>query len=365
MTQNNTHARLEIFFCMTPDTTISSTLLTNERPPAVPPVIVIQNHQLELVRGKPLWVYIFRMFSLVIPGVFGYLVYSMSESDRSTRGIDAFMAMLLCSSVFWVSQSYLTSHAQNEALSSSLSIQFFFRGASVSIFLAVMLESLGMVSNRPRFVTWKDLPIAVTVGFAEEVSKLLVVVLGTFLVPSNLPEALILNQSGDPSCMRCFPLGSCIRLWTTLVDSPRALAMAGISVGFGFMFSENLEYFFLVFTSMDSSTRLITMGLRILLNLHPILTGLSATRLANSIWTSSQPKSISIGKLASCIWPSVVMHALFDFGLMFTATNPDLGEQDVMFIIASVSIIPIAMITLWKTYRRLPYVLTGRQENIV
>ena len=364
MTQNILHARLGNFFCMNSDT-ISSTLLNVDQAPIAPPMIVILNQQLESVRGRHLWVHLFRMFSLLIPGVFGYFVYSMSASERTTRGIDAFMAMILCCTAFLASQSYLRSLARSDALSSSLSIQFFFRGATVSIILAVMMESFGMASNRPRFVMWKDLPIALTVGFSEEVSKLIVVVLGTYLIPSQLPETLIMNQ-GHESCLSCFPIGSFIRLWTTLVESPRALAMAGISVGFGFMFSENLEYFFIVFTSMDSSTRFFTMGIRILLNLHPILTGLAAARLASYVWSSPRPKSISIGKLASCIWPSVVMHALFDFGLMFTATNPDLGEPDVMFVIVSVSIIPIAIMSLWKTYRKLPYVLaSGSQETTV
>lgn len=345
----------KFFVCMIADTTISSTLLPNEPRPVSQPTLVLKSDQVESVRGRPLWILIFRIFGLVVPALFGYLVYSVSDSDQLVRGMDAFMAMMLCCVVFWSLQKVLSARAPGECLHPALAVQFFFRGASVSILLAVMLESFGMSTNRPRYAVWKDVPIAFTVGFAEEVSKLFVVVLGTFLIPSQLPESLVLNQD-DATCMRCIPTGFCVRSWTTLIESPRALAMAGMSVGFGFMFSENLEYFFLVFTTMDTTTRIITMVLRILLNLHPILTGLCAARLASILWTSSEPRSISIGKIAACIWPSVVMHAIFDFGLMFTSTNPDLDELDVIFIVVSLSTIPIAIITLLKTYKRLPHV---------
>ena len=349
------HARLEIFLQMISDTTISSNLLPNEPRAQIQPMLVLKLDQVQSVRGRPTWVFIFRIFAIVIPALFGYLVYSVSESDQVNRGSDAFIGMALCCAVFWLVRSMLSSRAPGESLSAPLAVQFFFRGASVSIILAVMLESFGMSTNRPRYVMWKDVPIAFTVGFAEEVSKLFVVILGTFLIPTQLPESLVLNQ-GDMTCMRCFPVGCCVRTWTTLVESPRALAIAGMSVGFGFMFSENLEYFFLVFTTMDTTTRMITMVMRIVLNLHPILTGLCAARLAGRIWTSAVPRSISIGKLAASIWPSVIMHAVFDFGLMFAASNPDDGEMAAIFIIVSLLIIPVSGISLWRTYKFLPHV---------
>ena len=307
-----------------------------------------------VIRGKPLWVIIFRAFSITIPALFGYLVYLASVSDEINRGIDAFLAMAMCCFIFALVHKSLSFRALSEALPFSLAIQFFFRGATVSIVLAIMLESFGMSTSRPRYVVWKDAPFALMVGFAEEVAKLLVVVVGTILIPSQLPESLVLEQ-GNATFLRCIPATCCVRSWTNLVESPRALAMTGISVGFGFMFSENLEYFFMVFTTMDTTTRLVTTFLRIILNLHPILTGICASRLANLVWkNSSVPKSISIGKLAQSIWPSVLMHALFDFGLMFTASNPDLTQQDTVFVIVSVGIIPLSLVILWQTYKGLP-----------
>jgi RsiW-degrading membrane proteinase PrsW (M82 family) len=280
---------------MTSHTTMSSTLLDNGSGLNLP-TFFINNDDISRVRGRTIWLSFFKLIILTVSALFGYVVCASSDSDELGRGISAGIAIFACGAIFQIAVGSMQRRFESQALPVPLAVQFFIRGASVSILLAAGLEVFGMSFNRPREVEWKDIPIALTVGFAEEVSKMLMVIAGICLIPTNLPESIV--PETNETCMRCIPVSGCVRAWTVLIESPIALATAGLSVGFGFMFSENLEYFYIVFTTMDVTTRLITMGLRILTNLHPILTGLAACRLASNIWLQGTPKTVSIGKVA-------------------------------------------------------------------
>lgn len=307
--------------------------------------MVVSPDVLQSVRGKPYWNYIFVAVSVLVPILFGFVVKRLTGDPD--RGSSATISLILCFYVYRLVHTWL---GWNKIgfLSLSLGAQFFLRGAVISILMAMTLELMGMSYLKPRQVEWKDAPIALIVGFSEEVSKLFVLVTGLVVIPRDLPEQLVLQPRADDR------FTSCVRWWTTLVDSPKALAMAGIAAGFGFMTSENIEYFMLVFTSSDVEEAWPLVVFRVFLNLHPMLTGLAAARLAKELFLPGQIKNVTIGRLARAIAPSVVMHALFDFGLMFSATNPEETSLDEIFVGISIFLIPVNLIALILTYRSLP-----------
>ena len=318
------------------------------------PVLLLNPEGVSNLRGRTCWTWVFSVIAIVISGLFGLVTGLVSKSPA--RGFGGALALMTCFLAFRVVHTFVSKRQEDgKPLSEALAIQFFLRGAVVSIVIAMVLEATELSALRPRKVEFKDIPIALIVGFAEEVAKLLAVLLGLCLVASDLPTLVV----PDPTrvCCMCLPIGPCVRAWCVLVESPRALAMAGIAAGYGFMTSENMEYFLMIFTTADLPSCIATVVLRIALNLHPLLTGLAAARLARFVWSNgSTPRTVSIGKIARAIYPSVLIHALFDFGLMFTATNPTLVSLDSMFVLTSVSLIPTSIWMLVKTYRALPCV---------
>lgn len=306
------------------------------------PVVVVSEEIVASVRGRPIWNYVFLAVAVLVSAAFASTLTSLAGD--SVTGIFGGLALITCFILARVVHIFL-GRGQASFLSTSLAAQFFLRGAVVSIFLAMVLEVVGMTELRPKAVPWKDLPIALLVGFSEEVAKMLSVIAGTVLIAASLPQDLVLLRPELNS--------QCLRTWTVLVESPRALAAAGIAVGFGFMMTENIEYFFMIFTLSSFGESLAAAGMRILLNLHPILTGLASSRLAKLVYASQGVRSISIGKVALALWPSIFLHALFDFGLMFASTNPE-DKFDTIFIITSILIIPTALGLLVATYRALP-----------
>jgi RsiW-degrading membrane proteinase PrsW (M82 family) len=310
-----------------------------------PLVMMVSPDVLQSVRGRPYWNYVFMAVSVLVPMLFGFDIKKLTGDPD--RGSSATISLILCFYVYRLVHTWL---GWNKIgfLSLSLGVQFFLRGAVISILIAMILELMGISYLKPRQVEWKDAPIALIVGFSEEVSKLLVVVVGLVVIPRNLPEQLVLQPRADDR------FTTCVRWWTTLVDTPKALAMAGIAAGFGFMTSENIEYFTLVFTSsaIDEAWQLVVF--RIFLNLHPMLTGLAAARLAKEVFQPGQIKNLTIGRLARAIAPSVLIHALFDFGLMFSATNPQETNLDEIFVGISIFLIPANLLAVVLTYRCLP-----------
>ena len=330
------------------------TILPEPSPAATLPVLLLNPRAVEGLRGRQCWNPIFVVIAILASAFFGFKVSAYSTQDPLERGMGAFAGIFSCFAVFRGTHAALASRSDN-FLSQELSIQFFFRGAVVSIILAMILELVELRSLRPRNVELKDLPIALIVGFSEEISKFFVVVMGVSLLPWNLPQHMIDTHSGV--IFRCIPSSCFARMWTVLIESPRAFAMAGIAAGFGFMTTENLEYFFQVFVQLDITSCIATSVMRIALNLHPLLTGLAAARLAQQVWSNgatAAPRTISIGKVAVAMYPSIVIHAMYDFGLMFATSNPGEQELDIVFVLISLLLIPTSYYMLVRTYRSLP-----------
>ena len=99
----------------------------------------------------------------------------------------------------------------------------------------------------------------------EETAKLAVVVAGLALHPAELAGA-----------RRCCP--------GVLLESPGALTLAGLAVGFGFMVAENAAYFLLAAAEPSWTRWTFGFGIlwRTLCNAHAIFTGLVALRLARA-----------------------------------------------------------------------------------
>jgi RsiW-degrading membrane proteinase PrsW (M82 family) len=298
------------------------------------------------VRGRAYWNLTFAIIAVAVPVWFGSgVARATGDSDRgSLATFSLFACFALCRIVH-------LALARNQVgfLSFSLGAQFFLRGALLSVFLAMIMEVVAMVYLGPNHSPLKDVPIAILVGFSEEVSKLLFVLIGLNLLPHALPQQLILPPAPNDRYT------SCVRWWSTLVESPRALAMAGIAAGFGFMTCENIEYFTVVFYSQAPVGDTMAMVLfRVFLNLHPLLTGLAAARLAREVYVGTSIKSVTIGRVTRAIYPSILIHAAFDFGLMFSTTNPDKTVLDDTFITVSLVLIPFSIGLLVWTYRSLP-----------
>ena len=306
------------------------------------PVVVINDETVASVRGRPFWNYVFVAAAVLTSITFASSL--QTATGDAARGFGGGIAIGVCFILARAVHIYLGRN-QSGFLSTSLAAQFFLRGAIMSIFLAMVIEIVGLSELRPKPVRWRDAPVALIVGFAEEISKLLAVTAGLVVVASRLPQDLVLVRQELHS--------KCVRFWSVLVESPRALAAAGIAAGFGFMMSENIEYFFMVFILADAGSCAAMAAMRIFLNLHPMLTGLAAARLAKLIYTPQGVRTVSVGKVASALWPSVTLHALFDFGLMFATSNPE-DQFDTFFIVTSILIIPTSFGMLVSTYRSLP-----------
>jgi RsiW-degrading membrane proteinase PrsW (M82 family) len=319
---------------------------------SISPVIFASPETAATVQGRPIWNIIFAIIAIIVPAFLGSKISKLSGD--SDRGVVAGFALFFCFAFFRIVHARLARN-QPGFLSFSLGAQFFLRGAIVSILLAMAMEQAAISFLGPNEREWKDLPIALIVGFSEEVSKLLVVVVGLNLLSSSLPQQLILEPGPDDN------YSTCVRWWATVIRSPKALAMAGIATGFGFMTCENIEYFPAMFLIQDTTIYDVIPAVlfRIFFNLHPLLTGLATARLAHEVYAQTPAKSATIGRITRAILPSVLIHAVYDFGLMFSATNPQDIELDNVLIGISLVLIPMSFGLLVTTYRRLPSVASS------
>lgn len=215
----------------------------------------------------------------------------------------------------------------NVKISSSLLIQFMLRGASLSLVLALLLECgggailmarAGVLGATDQFSVGGVL-MNLLVGFSEECAKLLAVTCGSCLTvaafSANFKGCCCFNN-------RCFQL---------LVETPRALGLAGLASGFGFMIAENMEYMLSItmeptghpngkdLTSQASTpsfiVNIIIIAARVLLSIHPWLTGLSSLRIGRIAFSNPEPTTACLGP-SDFMWavlPSVLIHAVFDF----------------------------------------------------
>merc|ERR1719265_244565 len=145
------------------------------------------------------------------------------------------------------------------------------------------------------------------VAVIEELSKAGAVIWGTWLSASALRLAM-------PGCS-----ANC-RL---LVESPRALMLAGLAAGCGFMTIENVGY--LISSGLirddgesvivDKLLRWAIMVVRVVMNIHPWMAGITCARIAR-LTRGRDSLSISVKEFAWALYPAVLIHAAFDFGLL-------------------------------------------------
>lgn len=213
-------------------------------------------------------------------------------------------------------------------ISSGLLSQFALRGATLAVGIATILELTGIValhritglstrvlvpSSDNLATTPVMLAIGLTmvmVGISEELAKACALLLGTWLSAGALRLA-------SPSWF--------FRMWRVLVESPRALMLAGLSVGCGFMTLENIGYLLSAGSMVDKDespaserlVRCLIVGVRVGLNLHPWLAGITCARIARVAFGEGREHlSISFRELAWALWPAALAHGLYDFSLV-------------------------------------------------
>lgn len=218
-------------------------------------------------------------------------------------------------------------HAASLHISTGLISQFAVRGATLSVIVATILELLGILGvnyvtgTPPRDLVPSDKSKAGgegmlfvsaammgVVGLTEEFSKAIALLCGTWISASAL-------RASQPSW----------RPWRLLVESPRGIMLAGLSVGCGFMTMENFGYLLstgLMYDKHDSVlaeriSRFVIVFVRVGLNLHPWLAGITSARVARICFEDGRNTlSLSLPEFAWALAPSVVLHSLFDFSLV-------------------------------------------------
>jgi RsiW-degrading membrane proteinase PrsW (M82 family) len=326
-------------------------LLMQDRAVDPAPVAFVNNEQLRSLRGGKWWL----IAQIVFVSLLSVFAWGFDLLMVGLEGAMIIMVCLLVSgfAVFGIHHILQRRHAGQGFVSLQLVAHMFLRGATISIVIAIFLELLDFYTAPPRPVEWGKVPLALAIGISEEFGKAIVVVLGLHVSPYILPQSLIVPAS--QTFLGMFSTQSCTRFWTYVIESPRALAMVGISTGFGFATTENVEYFIEISTISSGSSSFLIMLIRLVLDLHPLLTGLFAARLASLVYFERDGviigRSISLGKFLRAITPSILIHATYDFGLMFTNQESQLGSD---FLILSIVMIPLVWVLIILTYSRLP-----------
>jgi len=316
------------------------------------------------VQGRPCWTYCCALFCIKATCLVFWLAYALvsveneeirknphrnitSETDSRLQpgevqtvllrpidpGRSAYLAslgiMLSLMVAFMIMANRIRGMA--EIISNSLLIQFMLRGATFSILVAVSLEAIGQnFLNKRGLITQTAAThgrlfgialMMLVVGFSEEFAKLMAATCGTSLSQTRVSR----EKAREGCCHKHF-----CHVW---VSSPRALALAGLACGFGFMALENVEYILAVVMRAPSipegnkedkdfeytegvafAVTMIIIAVRVLLNLHPWLAGLSALRVGRVAF-QSEPTTACL-KTDVLIWaclPSALIHAAYDF----------------------------------------------------
>eukprot|EP00929_Paragymnodinium_shiwhaense_P061894 TRINITY_DN30917_c0_g1_i1.p1 TRINITY_DN30917_c0_g1~~TRINITY_DN30917_c0_g1_i1.p1 ORF type:complete len:765 (-),score=191.22 TRINITY_DN30917_c0_g1_i1:112-2337(-) len=215
------------------------------------------------------------------------------------------------------------------AISTGLLCQYAVRGGSFSLAVALLLVFGGLFLLGQVGLETLGTYMAL-VGFGEEYAKVVAVTLGTLLMVSAARDDK--RDCGSMLCNR------------TLVEDPKGLMLAGMAAGFGFMTVENglyvmaaatmpptkevtyqrtamgevskgtvLEEDELVNVSIVYIT-IMTILVRVLLNIHPWLCGICAGRVARVAFPEKRPTAcLDVCEMNYAILPSSVVHACYDF----------------------------------------------------
>jgi len=216
-------------------------------------------------------------------------------------------------------------HAEQIQINCGLLSHFAVRGATIATTIASILELGGiLLLNRVTGMQVRSLlthpgkhglASVVSVGLtmsmvaiAEELSKAIAVIFCLWYCAGAL--RLATPYCGSKHCR-------------TLIESPRAMMLAGLAAGCGFMTVENVGYLTSVSLIRDPGNHFILdkvmrwciMAVRVALNIHPWMTGICCGRIARATYGRDTP-SLSLKELAWALWPAVVVHAVFDFSLV-------------------------------------------------
>jgi len=201
-------------------------------------------------------------------------------------------------------------------ISIELIVEMFWTGAVLGIVVAVGLEAFGQY--KAPLEGAPHLPVAVrclrvcliiviSVGFSEELAKL-------------LPVALLkTNEEVVPfTCVRFF----------RLVESPYGIALAGCASAAGFATIENINYVFHL-TSFEASVQVALARALTSVPLHVACTCFASARIAkfsfppemtpNPLLTPSVSSRPSVWQYLRILSVPAVLHGLFDTSLILTA----------------------------------------------
>lgn len=211
------------------------------------------------------------------------------------------------------------------AIGASVLAHFALRGACLAAPAALLAQGLAQSTAKriaaapaapaaPSPAAW--LVTALLAAVTEELAKLLALLLCTDVFLAGAVAGGAPDEEADGPSTAC----------RTEVASPQALTLAGVAVGLGFMAVENAEYAAgeaALGGEIGRPTSIWAMGLlRILCNLHWILAGISASRVALYIAAPSRGAGACLawpGAVAAAVWPAVCFHAIWDFTIQAVA----------------------------------------------
>ena len=245
-----------------------------------------------LTIGKPWYRWVFLMSVCSITALIFFIVDKVAVDFEFERAATAALSFALSVLVFL--RFVITQRVP------PIAFQYCARGATLAVIVAVALEIWSQTSIQTTSGPYATAAIMFFVGFSEEGGKLLSLLVATSYETSRL----------QPS-----------RWCATLVRDPQLFAYLGVCVGFGFMLTENIEYFLLVDLQDPPEVsngelrmaRIVTALLRSFLNLHPVLSGLVAARLASRLVKRANDLHSHVGDWLHALWLPALIHGGFDF----------------------------------------------------
>eukprot|EP00927_Polykrikos_kofoidii_P058309 TRINITY_DN5274_c0_g1_i1.p1 TRINITY_DN5274_c0_g1~~TRINITY_DN5274_c0_g1_i1.p1 ORF type:complete len:700 (-),score=105.80 TRINITY_DN5274_c0_g1_i1:90-2189(-) len=252
------------------------------------------------------------------------------------HGVTLSLFMAICLMASW-------RHHDKVQISVSHLTKFAFRGGSLSLIIALALETAGSRAlgaggmREDGGLTLGTALLMACIGFSEEFAKIVSVTCGTC-------TSSIHHRTSTEECSTCW-----VR---SLVDAPRGMALAGLASGFGFMTVENAGYVMAAAMMPPTSTVVsrwpqepeggrdvistdevsgasitfltaMTVLVRVLLNIHPWLAGISAIRLSRLAFKPGNcVATLSAFDMFCIVFPSSIAHGAYDF--LITVLTPAL-----------------------------------------
>lgn len=290
----------------------------NTHQPLLPVTVLLDDATVgTLTQGRPCYRWLCAWLSALFVTGLAFVVYNLAADRATERSVTAGVSLTLsiATFVYFARQFYSSSH---------LTFMYCLRGATLAILVTIILETFSQV-ELAKHTTEIALPfMMLAVGVSEEGGKLLALLLFTSLGYGSVRNA-------DGCC-------------STIVLKPQTLAILGVCVGFGFMITENIEYFYMVDMSQDPEApewqerlgRILTGIIRTFFNLHPLLTGWTAVRLGKRVWKAQGIISTHAGDWVHALWAPALVHGGFDLAVTICALFGFLGELGSLVLVGGV-----------------------------